>query len=503
MVTSRNEVEPRVESANPRAEALIMSMRAIGYELETAIADLIDNSIFANSKKIRIDYSWNLGKPWIMIYDDGDGMSLLELKSAMVPGSTSPQEIRDESDLGRFGLGLKTASWSQCRVMTVMSKIKSNQLHYRRWDIDHVCSSGKWELLLDIDKHSKDIMESKLTNLPSGTVILWQNLDRVIGNLLDDEVEYIFKDKFSNEVINHLEMVFHRYLTGKDSVEIFVGRHRCVGWDPFLTWHESTEERTHESLESKDISVTPFILPHGSKFNTEIEKTKAGGPKGWSKQQGFYIYRNERMIICGGYLDFLDMEEKDWYRLCRIKVDLPNNVDDEWNIDVRKAVATPPLRNRSALIRIANRTRELAADRYRARSRAREISSAKSPSHEIWKRKAIGEKVTYQINIDSPGILFLREKDGISKRSLKNILHVIERTLPFREITVDNNEIHDAMESEIEPPSSLVKLAIEFAKNEISKGKTPKDAIDYVTLVAFPLDGPKLRSQLELELLGG
>ena len=115
------------ETSNPSAEAMMLSLRAMGYDLSTAIADLIDNSISANSTTIHVDFSWNKGNPWILISDDGRGMTESELKTAMKPGSQSPQEIRDTHDLGRFGLGLKTASWSQCKRMTVLSK-KSGKL---------------------------------------------------------------------------------------------------------------------------------------------------------------------------------------------------------------------------------------------------------------------------------------------------------------------------------------------------------------------------------------
>ena len=69
------------ESSNPSAEAMVLSLRAMGYDLSTAIADLIDNSISANATDIHVDFSWNSGTPWILISDNGDGMSESELKS--------------------------------------------------------------------------------------------------------------------------------------------------------------------------------------------------------------------------------------------------------------------------------------------------------------------------------------------------------------------------------------------------------------------------------------
>lgn len=100
---------------SPRPSALLESLRSIGYTLETALADIIDNSITANSSSISVRFAWNNGDPWIAIIDDGDGMSNDELINAMRFGSRNPVEKRAKNDLGRFGLGMKTASISQCR----------------------------------------------------------------------------------------------------------------------------------------------------------------------------------------------------------------------------------------------------------------------------------------------------------------------------------------------------------------------------------------------------
>ena len=129
----------------PYAPTLIESTRAIGYSLNAAIADIIDNSIAACSKTIDI-FFFPVGDAYIAILDDGVGMDSNDIDIAMQYGSKDPLDIRDKRDLGRFGLGLKTASLSQCRVLTVISK-KGNSIEARRWDIDYVSQTGQWSLI--------------------------------------------------------------------------------------------------------------------------------------------------------------------------------------------------------------------------------------------------------------------------------------------------------------------------------------------------------------------
>ncbi len=495
----------KTETSNPSAEALMLSLRAMGYDLSTAIADLIDNSISANSTTVHVDFSWNKGKPWILISDDGDGMTESELKTAMKPGSQSPEEIRDAHDLGRFGLGLKTASWSQCKRMTVLSK-KFGKSSNRCWDLDHVVSKDKWELILDLPTPRAEILMKRLKSNNSGTAVLWENLDRIIGDFTGGDEESMknnFQEKMVNSVKRHLEMVFHRYLSGRGSKEIYVGSYECDPWDPFLSHHESTEEIVTEMYQDDKIAITPYILPHSSKM-TESEKEDAQGPNGWALQQGFYVYRQKRMIICGGYLD-LDLKPMDHHRLCRIKVDITNDLDHEWRVDVRKATASPPLKYRSELMRIAESTRDKSSKRYRARTTVRSGTVRYSQKNDIWQRKAVGTKYLYKINRKSPAIEHLRELSNLSKSDLNSILHLVERTVPHRSITVDNNDLNDSTveipDDKTMPPQSLIEGAISFVKLEISNGKSKQAAVDYVCGSIFPIGHGKLYSELEKEFL--
>ena len=498
----------RTERAPPSAKALVLSMRAMGYQLHTALSDLIDNSIYAHAKNIHITWGWDSGKPWVMILDDGEGMSEDRLRIAMKPGGQSPDELRNSEDLGRFSLGLKTASWSQCKLMSVMTKTAAGEVSTRQWNLKLVEEQDKWNLLVDLDKETSSKMSEKLNPLKSGTIVLWQDLDRVVGDSSAEieDLEDTFNEKFTGTVLPHLEMTFHRFLSGKDGIVMKVGNATCHPWDPFLTSYSSVEERPTETFGK--VTVTPYIMPHSS-YLTGAELLKAQGPWGWSAQQGFYVYRNKRMIISGGYLGLTDdkgkhFEAKDQYRLCRIKVDLPNDVDHEWELDVKKAQASPPLRLRRDFERLAKSTREKSSQIYRRRTIARKLPGENIKA-DIWHRHKVGEKIVYKVNRDCPAINHVRESADLSKSHLNALLHLIERTVPYRGITVDNNELTDATvglpDTVEKPPAALIEFAIEIAKKEIEEGKQPKNAVDYVCQVVFQLDSPQLRIALEKEIL--
>ena len=125
------------EDVTPSAVDLIKSISEQGYSLETSIADLIDNSISANASKIEILLSTDTKPFRLFIADDGNGMDETKLKSAIKFPSSSIDEQRQKSDLGRFGLGLKSASFSQTRNLTVLSRKKgSTNYSGRTWDVE-------------------------------------------------------------------------------------------------------------------------------------------------------------------------------------------------------------------------------------------------------------------------------------------------------------------------------------------------------------------------------
>ena len=243
--------------------------------------------------------------------------------------------MRDASDLGRYGLGLKTASLSQCRVLTVVSK-QGNTVIGRRWDLDYVIETGTWSLLvLDEDDLEQVPHITDLKEQENGTLVVWQNLDRLLMGEVDYEKSLGRK---MDDVRQHLGLVFHRYLSGEAGIkrlEIFFNGVKIKAADPFLL-KKSTQAMDTETLiiRGKKILVKPYILPHISKM-TEEEKNQLCGKEGIRKQQGFYVYRNKRLLIWGTW--FRMMRQGDLSKLARVMVDIPNDLDDLWTLDIKKS----------------------------------------------------------------------------------------------------------------------------------------------------------------------
>ncbi|MGH7989730.1 MAG: ATP-binding protein, partial [Limisphaerales bacterium] len=166
--------------AEPFASSMSESLRAFGYDLPSAIADLVDNSIFAEARSIWIDFNWDGENSSICVTDDGRGMTEKEILDAMRPGSRNPLDARDPKDLGRYGLGLKTASFSQCRRLTVRSTRKGNKESVTRcWDLDFIREKNKWLLLRNAREQSEPCL-NRLRKMNHGTSVLWEKMDRIV-----------------------------------------------------------------------------------------------------------------------------------------------------------------------------------------------------------------------------------------------------------------------------------------------------------------------------------
>ncbi|MBC8321254.1 MAG: ATP-binding protein [Bacteroidetes bacterium] len=451
MVTKEEIKNIEYDNCPPNAEATIESIRSLGYNLGIAVSDIIDNSITAGADTIWIYYSWDKENSYFSITDNGKGMGNEELFEAMRLGTTSPTSKRDEKDLGRFGLGLKTASFSQCRKLTVKTKQSANS-YIRKWDLDHVNRVNDWQLLKSTNRLSRKLLDQKLEKLKSGTVVLWQSIDRIIT--LDDKEEKN-KDYFYKKIADlreYLAMIFHRYLTGPQAIKIILSpdyneeenEYKITPWDPFITNNSYSVDVGSETLTYKKnkIKVNPFILPHHSKYRTKKEHKSAGGPWGWNRHQGFFIYRNKRLLMPGGWLGFFKQE--DHYKLARIRVDISNNMDEEWKIGIKKVTVTPPDIFKKELIRIAKITREKATKAYRFRGKLDKRGNPEVKEF-VWKRSlnTRSGEVKYFINQKHPVIeKYINEIED--KASFKNILNLIAKTIPVETIVQSDREYPEA-----------------------------------------------------------
>ena len=279
----------------PYAPTLMESTRAIGYSIEAAIADIIDNSIAASASRVDIDF-FPIGESYIAILDNGWGMTSESLIAAMQYGSRNPLETRDENDLGRYGLGMKTASLSQCRILTVLSK-KAGVLTGAQWNLNHIQRAESWSLLLIDEEEAKKYPSfDKLNQYENGTLVIWQDLDKFAVGETDIAEAFTRKMKLIRE---HLSLVFHRYLSGEPGLkklDIRMNEQSVEPQDPFLI-KKSTQLMDDEVIivRGQKVRVKPYILPHTSKL-TQKELKALGGKDGLRKNQGFYVYRNKRLI---------------------------------------------------------------------------------------------------------------------------------------------------------------------------------------------------------------
>lgn len=198
----------------PPGAQLFESLRAVGYELQTALADIIDNSIAAKATHVDILFIPEAEKPIVAILDNGTGMRPDEARIAMQLAGTNALDKREESDLGRFGLGLKTASLSQCRKLTLVTKA-SGKITGLCWDLDHIAKSNSWSLLvLDVDEIDELQFVSELKALESGTLVIWENLDRLLPEGTEND---FYADELMERSKDHISLVFHRYLNSGGS----------------------------------------------------------------------------------------------------------------------------------------------------------------------------------------------------------------------------------------------------------------------------------------------
>lgn len=446
MQQSMDEVLEEYDLTQPEPAALVESLRAFGYSLRTAIADLVDNSISANAKNVWIRFEWNGSKSYILIKDDGKGMDEEELVDAMRPGSKSPLEERSPKDLGRFGLGLKTASFSQCRRLSVVSKQLKCEVA-RCWDLDYINDSREWRLLKKFNPYPLDIAKENIEE--TGTIVLWEKLDRVVGNNVSNDNNAAYERFLEGieEVKKHLAMVFHRYLEKPNGLKMWINDRQVEAWDPFLKNEKATQELSSEKLfcDGKQLVVVPYVLPHQSKITQEIHK-KASGPKGWNAQQGFYVYRNERLLVAGDWLG-LGFQKEEHYKLARIQIDLPNSMDSEWQIDVKKSRAKPPGYLRSDLKRLARISRERAVQIYRHRGK---VTARKASQDHVflWEQKTRHGKYFYEINRQHP--LVKEAVENSDQKHIEPMLRMLEETVPSSHIMIASSEEPEKMGSPFE-----------------------------------------------------
>lgn len=448
----------------PSAAKLLESMRDIGYSFESAIADIVDNSVSAGASRVDIVNDLDdEDRPYVAIVDDGRGMSSDELTMAMRHGSRSPQEEREQGDLGRFGLGLKTASFSQCRRLTVVSR-RAGMTSARCWDLDHVIRRDDWFLQVP----SSDAISSLpgIELLPAtGTLVVWQKLDRLDADGRSSDALLEAMNGLFEAARPHLALTFHRFLVPESGerdrpLQIAVNGMALKALDPFAL-HMSPRSEAHEieriSIPEGDVIVQAFTLPHHRRLTSaQLESLSLGSSL--THSQGLYIYRARRLICSGTWLGLTRRSELS--KLLRVRVDVPTALDSEWAIDVRKSRIRPPAAVRKRLKPLVERMTATARRPYEYRG----SSQAVGRGMPLWRRVEERGHIRYEIDRGHPFIHKLGAGLADNDDALEVLLRGVEATLPLDAIFSDMGANPGEMESSAADAAQLRELLGMFAE---------------------------------------
>jgi Histidine kinase-, DNA gyrase B-, and HSP90-like ATPase len=450
-------------SAPPKASAMLESLRGLGYSPETAIADTIDNSISARAANVHLTFKWDGKNSYIAIVDDGCGMSVDALDSAMRLGDRDPLQQRGAGDLGRFGLGLKTAALSQGRRLTVLSRDSLLNDACFSWDLDVLAEAkdGDWRLLEGPDYGSRHILTLLPVGRP-GTLVLWEVLDRLVpaGTNQQDFLDTI------DRVERHLAMVFHRFLEGsRPRLKLTINGEPVHAWNPFsasVTAPPWSSPVDYLNSDTSECSVQCFVLPHRDRL-TKGEFDSAAGVSGWNAQQGFYVYRNERLLVAGSWLGLGSPRiwtKDEVHRLARIRLDIKNESDSDWKIDIRKSIAKPPFGIRQRLTSLGEDTRRRARAVFAHRGTVPRRPNDE-PIFEAWESVVTAGVTRYKVNRNHPAVRSVLDSPLAIDGEVDVMLNLLESTIPVQRIWLDTVEERTAPHAEPDGDEEKVKQMLD------------------------------------------
>lgn len=467
----------------PKAKYLMGSMRHMGYSFADAIADVMDNSVSASSTTIRLLFPSNAENIFVGILDDGNGMSKQELLRAMCYGSQANEKERNENDLGRFGLGMKSASLSQCRKMTVISK-KDGEISAYRWDYDEITSQGQrgdWAVLeLNTNEIEQQHCYRELASLEHGTLVLWEEFDVLYKSSGGRIYEALTRNR--NHLLDHLSLVYHRFLS-EDGLKIYINYEELKPLDPFLvnrsdcSWGTIRQPITDSNGKEHFVEITPYKLPFVTEM-TDAEQHMIGGADKMSKMQGYFIYRGRRLIRYGTWFGTPRHEVS---KYARVKVDIPNCMDDIWKVDVMKRNAEIP----TELAKLLEKTigSLIAKSTRQTKFRGRKVTSEAEKQVYVWDRiESRQDYYSYKINRNNCFIQsVLDQLDDSQKTVVELMLQQIENNIPIHQMHLDHDDNHiDRSLNEDDNLNDLYEQATMAIDWQVHKGCSLIQAIETV-----------------------
>ena len=358
----------------PSASRLTASLRSVGYEPSTAVADLVDNSVSAGATEIAVVLSHDGPDSFLRVIDNGHGMGRRELKEAMRFGTVRKY---DDPDLGRFGLGMKTAALSMGRRLTVASSASLTSPRFHTWklDLSHIEEADEWEIL---NAYRSPAWHYAREQFPgswrTGTVVMVEDLDRLLpGSSSTNGYGRRRMDTAARQIRGHLGMVFHRFLERKRPLCLTVNGEQVLPWNPFAPGEEHLAEldgrsfRLDEGGVAGEVTMRRFILPNREDFSSPEQFDSLGRGGSWNRLQGLYIYRADRMIQSGGWCGLRGIDEH--LKMARASIDFGVGLDGPFEVDIAKKRVRIPQSIRKDLKEVVDELCRRADERYRHRDR--------------------------------------------------------------------------------------------------------------------------------------
>lgn len=475
------------ELANPNPEFLIKSIAEQGYSLETALADLMDNSITANATRIEVLTKIDKEPFVLFLSDNGDGMDKASLKKNMQFPSKSPEETRELSDLGRFGLGLKTASFSQTRIFTVLSRKKgSDKFFGLTWDVNHLKNSGKWEMILNSDQEINEIIQQytfiskeHLNNsnefIPN-TIIIWKGLYKFENYVNEKNKQDALKEEITNTTSEYLSIVFHKFMERqKNRLQIRINNTLVNPFNPFPV--ENPSIRALEPLQKefgKDfVKIQGFVLP-----NTSIkDDSNTWTPKNKSlmDMEGLYIYRADRLILFGGWNGLIKKMPR--LQLGRLKIDIGNKVDHLFHLNVAKSQINIPHDLKSAFLRAIVDLKTEAQKEFFNHGLKSFKQRPTEHSSELFYKTATNKGVLLRINDEFPLLKSLKSSLNSNQKAELNFILKMSSNLINKVRQVDNIQITGDTEKDGISTVEIVKSIKELLNLGLTKEQIKKDIL--------------------------
>jgi hypothetical protein len=355
----------------------------------------------------------------------------------MTYGSKNPNQKRSVCDLGRYGLGLKVASLSQCAQLTVISK-KDNVINAYEWNIDEIRktnnNSSGWSVLVIDPLSIKGMQIEKILNSEHGTLVIWRTFDVLIKG--SDSISASLRARLQN-TRDHLSLVFHRFIKHygpmSDARDVTIKINEVVlqPHDPFLTENSHTIPKVSQVLQyhGKDITIKGYVLPHINQLSPD-EIDILGGKGRMQSLQGFYIYRNKRLILAGGTW-FKMSGKKQLQNLARVMIDIPNDMDVEWSVDVKKSSLNLPEDFKNQLKPVLKDVLETSTRVYTRRGK-----KTLGSENRLIIRRDHKDYITYEINREHPIFSNLLNNPE-TRGEFSTILSMIEHSIPYDDIRND------------------------------------------------------------------